>query len=118
MTTAIFIITFNNRATKLLNRKYIVLPCNGIDSIADISQLTQGVFKVRRPCQSTIMGAASAGLHHSDRALRTAQFEKGDFKIGIKKNTGWIFTSIGWMCTHSSNRHSCSNNLKNEFSIR
>ncbi len=89
MTTAIFIITSNNRATKLLNRKYIVLPCNGIDSIADISQLTQGVFKVRRPCQSTIMGAASAGLHHSDRALRTARFEKGDFKIGIKKKH-WV----------------------------
>ncbi len=36
---------------------------------ADSSQLTQGGSKVRRSCQSTIVG--------------TAWFEKEDFKIGI-----------------------------------
>ncbi len=34
--------------------------------------LTQGGSKVRRPCQSTIMGGACADLRHSDRSLRTA----------------------------------------------
>ncbi len=48
---------------------------------ADSSQLTQGGSKVRRSCQSTIVGAACAELRHSDRNLRTAWFEKGDFKI-------------------------------------
>ncbi len=46
--------------------------------------------KVRRPCQSTIVGAACAELHHSDRNLRTAWFEKGDFKIGIFKKKHWV----------------------------
>ncbi len=36
--------------------------------------------KVRRPCQSTIVGAARTERRHSDRNLRTAQFKKGDKK--------------------------------------
>ncbi len=58
-------------------------PCTRVDTMADGWQLTQGGCKVRRPCQSTIVGAACAELRHSDRNLRTAWFEKGDFKIGI-----------------------------------
>ncbi len=53
--------------------------------MADSSKLTQGGSKVRRSCQSTIVGGACAELRHSDRNLRTAWFEKGGFKIGIKK---------------------------------
>ncbi len=63
--------------------------------------------------QSTIVGGACTELHHSDRNLRTAWFEKGDYKTGIKKKTGWILPL--WMCTHTSNTHLCSNNLKSEF---
>ncbi len=54
---------------------------------ADSSQLTRGGSKVQRPCQSTIVGGACAELRHSDRALRMAWFEKGDFKIG--RGGGW-----------------------------
>ncbi len=57
--------------------------------MVDSSQLTQGGSKVRRPCQSTIVGLACAELRHSDRNLRTAWFEKGGFKIGILKNH-WV----------------------------
>ncbi len=52
-----------------------------------LTQFTQGGSKVRRSCQSTIVGGACADLHHSDRTLGTAWFEKGDFKTGIKKKT-------------------------------
>ncbi len=72
--------------TKHLNRliwDILVFPCTGVDTMADWWQLTQGGSKVRRSCQSTILEAACAELHHSDRNLRTAWFEKGDFKIGI-----------------------------------
>ncbi len=72
--------------------------------MADSSQLTQGGSKVRRSCQSNIVGAACAELRHSDRNLR---FEKGD----LKNLTGWIFIIIGWMCTHTSNTHLGLNNL-------
>ncbi len=47
---------------------------------SDCLQLTQGESKVRRSCQSTIVGAVCAELRHSDRNLRTAWFEKGDLK--------------------------------------
>ncbi len=57
--------------------------------MAESSQLTQGGSKVRWPCQSTIVGAVCSELHHSDRNLRTARFEKGDFKIRIKKKQ-WV----------------------------
>ncbi len=30
---------------------------------------------------------------------------KGILKYGLKKNTGWIFIIIGWMCAHTSNTH-------------
>ncbi len=50
--------------------------------------------KVRRACQSTIVGAVCTELHHSDRNLRTAWFEKEDFKIGIKKKTLGGFLSL------------------------
>ncbi len=66
----------------LNNRRCSCLPCTGVNTIVNSSQLTQGGSKVRRPCQSTIVG-------HSDRNLRTAWFEKGDFKIGIKKKH-WV----------------------------
>ncbi len=87
MTTAIFIITSNNKTAQSLNRRHLVFPCTGVDTMADSSQLPQGGSKVRRSCQSTIVGGACAELRHSDRNLRTAWFEKGDFKIGIKKKT-------------------------------
>ncbi len=54
--------------------------------MADSSQLTQGGSKVRRPCQSTIVGAVCTELRHSDRNLRTAWFEKGD----LKKKKHWV----------------------------
>ncbi len=60
-------------------------------------ELTQSLTQWRRalsslragPCQSTIVGGACTELRHSDRTLRTAWFEKGDFKIGIKKKH-WV----------------------------
>ncbi len=57
-----------------------------------LTQLTQGGSKVRRSCQSTIVGGACTELRDSDRNLRTAWFEKGDFKIGIlqKPLEKWI----------------------------
>ncbi len=82
--------------TKRLNRligDVLVFPCTGVDTMADSSQLTQSGSKIRRSCQSTIMGGGEGctELRHSDRTLRTAWFEKGDFKIGIfLKNTGWV----------------------------
>ncbi len=68
---AIFIITSNNKTLKSLNRRHLVFPCTGADTMVDSSQLTQGRSKVIRSCQSTIVGAACAELHHSDRNLRT-----------------------------------------------
>ncbi len=107
MTTAMFIITYNNKTPQSLNQRHLVFPAPEADS----SQLTQGGPNVRRSCQSTIVGGACAELHHSDRTRRTAWFEKRDFKIGIKKkNTEWVFIIIRWMCTHTSNSHLCSNN--------
>ncbi len=41
---------------------------------------SQGGSKVRRSCQSTIVGAVCTELRHSDRTLRTAWFENGDLK--------------------------------------
>ncbi len=61
-----------------------------------LTQFTQSGSNVRRPCQSTLLGGDCTELRHSDRALRTAWFEKGDFL----KTTGWIFIIIVWMCTH------------------
>ncbi len=87
MTTAIFIITSNNKTPQSLNRSF---PCTGVDTMVDSSQLTQGGSKVRRPCQSTIVGGACTELRHSDRNLRTAWFEKEDFKMRIKKRKHWV----------------------------
>ncbi len=80
------------------NRRHLVFPCTGVDTIAESSQLTRGGSKVRWPCQSTIVGGACTELHHSNRSLRTAWFEKGDFKLGLKK---YIFIIIGKMCTRT-----------------
>ncbi len=82
--------------TRHLKRRRSCLPLHSVDTMMDWWHLTQGGSKVRRPCQSTIVGVACAELRHSNRNLRTAWFEKGDFKMGIKKNEGII---IGWMCT-------------------
>ncbi len=122
----LFIITSNNKTPQLLNLRHLVLPCTRVDTMAvrlftvhSVSLLTQCESKVRRPCQSIIVGGACSELHHSDRNLRTVWFERGDFKIGNKKkNTWWVFIYIGWMWTHTSNTHFCSNNLKSEFCIR
>ncbi len=51
--------------------------------MADSSQLTQGGSEVRRSYQSTIVGAACTELRHSDRNLRTAWFEKGDYRMDV-----------------------------------
>ncbi len=66
-----------------LIRDILVFPCTGVNTMADSSQLTQDGSKVKRSCQSTIVGGACTELRHSDRNLRTAWFEKKDFKIGI-----------------------------------
>ncbi len=89
MTTAVFLITSNNKTPQSLWR-HLVFPCTGVDTMADSSQLTQGGSKVRRSYQSTIVGAFCAELRHSDRNLWAAWFEKGDFKIGFKKKKHWV----------------------------
>ncbi len=90
MTTAIFIIISNNKTPQSLNRRHLAFPCTRVDTMADSSQLTQGGSKVRRSCQSTIVEAVCTELRHSDRNLRTAWFEKGDFKTGIFKKKHWV----------------------------
>ncbi len=89
MMTALFIITSNNKTPQSLNLRHLVFPCTGVDTMADRWLHTQGGSKVRRSCQSTIVGAVCTEPRHSDRTLRTAWFEKGDFKIGIKKKH-WV----------------------------
>ncbi len=86
--TAIFIITSNNKTPQSLNQRHLVFPCTGGGAL---SSLRGGGAKIRRPCQSTIVGGACAELRHSDRNLRAAWFEKGDFKIGIKKKKHWVY---------------------------
>ncbi len=97
--------------TKHLNRSIgdiLVFPCTGVDTKTDSSQLTQAGSKVRRFCQSTILGGPCTELRHSDSNFRTAWFEKGDLKK-IKNKSGLIFIIIEWMCAHTSNTHLCSN---------
>ncbi len=45
---SIFIITSKNKTPQSLNRKHLVFPCTGVDTMADSSQLTQGGSKLRR----------------------------------------------------------------------
>ncbi len=45
--TAIFIITSNNKTLQSLNRRHLVFPCTGVDTMVDSFQLTQGGSKVR-----------------------------------------------------------------------
>ncbi len=52
------------------------------------TNFSESLWSLVRPCQSTIMGWACTELRHSDRNLRTAWFEKVDFKMGIKKH--WV----------------------------
>ncbi len=86
--------------------------------MVDSSQLTQGGSKLRRSCQSTI-GERPVQIY----VILTGISEQPDLRKRIlkyrdkKKNTGWIFIIIGWMCTHISNTHLCSKNLKREFCI-
>ncbi len=69
MTSAIFIITSNNRTEHLNSLIGDILSSPAPE--ADSSQLTQGGSKLRQRCQSTIVGAVCTELRHSDRALRT-----------------------------------------------
>ncbi len=71
----------------------------------DSSRFTQGGAKVRRICQSTIVGGACIELHHSDRILRTAWIEKEDFKIGIKKKKHWVDFYHYWMDVYTHFQH-------------
>ncbi len=51
-------------------------------------------------CQSAIMGGASVRVTSYSQ---TARFEKGvKILLDKKKNTGWIFIIIGWLCTHNA----------------
>ncbi len=76
MTTAMFIITSNSKTLKLLNLRHLVFPCTGVDTMEDSSQLTQDGSKVRRPCQSTIVGVTCA-------ELLTGISEQPDLRKGI-----------------------------------
>ncbi len=68
-----------------------------------LTQFTQGRSKVRRSCQSTIVGGACTELHHSERNFRTAWLEKGDFKIGIlKKHWVDIYVQTTWKVNFAS----------------
>ncbi len=62
-------------------------------------QLTQGGSKIRRSCQSTIVGAACTELRHSDRNLRTENKSLWN-RDSKKKKPGWIFIITGWVYTH------------------
>ncbi len=91
-----------NPTTEHLNR----FPFTGVDKMVEWWQHTQGGSKVRWPCQSTNVGVVCTDVRHSDRNLRTAWLEKWYFKIAKKKkNTGWIFIIIRWMCTHTLPTH-------------
>ncbi len=65
--TVVFIITFNNKTAQSSSPAPEL-----IQWWSNCLQLTQGGSKVRRPCQSTIVGGAYTELCHFDRALRTA----------------------------------------------
>ncbi len=78
--TAIFIITFNNRTPRSLNLRHLVFPCTRVDTMADSSQLTQGGSKVRRSCQSTLVGGAVQNY-----VILTEISEQPDLKKGILK---------------------------------
>ncbi len=75
MMTAIFIITSNNKTPQSLNLRHLVSPAPEADS----SQLSQGGSKVRRSCQSTIVGAVCTELRHSGIS------EQPDLRKGILK---------------------------------
>ncbi len=65
----------NIDALRQIGDRYIPFknfPSTRGDTMADSSQLTEDGSKVRRFCQSTIVGGASVELCHSDRNLRTA----------------------------------------------
>ncbi len=82
MTTAMFIITSNNK--KHLNCLGVILVyiCSGVETMADCWQLTQGGSTLKRPYQSIVVGAACAKLRHSAKNLRTAWSEKVIIIIG------------------------------------
>ncbi len=64
--TAIFIITSNNKKPQSLNRRHS--PCTGVDTMAlsSLGVLEGGVSKVRRSCQSTIVGGSVNFVDEND----------------------------------------------------
>ncbi len=73
MMTAMFIITSNNKMPQSLNLRHSCLPLHRSwqcqSDCLQLTQFTQGGSKVRRPCQSTIVGSVCTELRHSDRNL-------------------------------------------------
>ncbi len=86
--------------------------------MTDSSQLTQGRCKVRRSCQSTVVGGVCTELRHSDRNLRTAWFKKGDFKIGIKKTLGGFLSCVHTLPTHIYVQTTCKVNYASDDPFR
>ncbi len=68
---------------------------------------------LKRHCQSTLVGGAWVRVMSHSQESELGLISERDFGfIGIfKKNTGWIFMIIGWLCTHSAKTHFSSNNM-------
>ncbi len=75
MTTPMFIITSNNKTPQSL-RSHSCLHL--LQRRNNGGQLTQGGSKVRRQCQSTIVGGPGSVWHHTSKNQRMAWFEKGN----------------------------------------
>ncbi len=95
MTTAIIIITSNNKTPQSLNLRHLVFPAP-----ENSSQLTQGGgAKVRQSCHQLLWEGPVLNYINL-----TGISEQPDLRKGfLKTTTGWIFIIIGWMCTHTSN---------------
>ncbi len=63
--TALFIITSKNKMPQLLNWRHLVFPAPE----GQLSAHSGGRAKVRRICQSTLMGGVCTQLRHFDRNL-------------------------------------------------
>ncbi len=84
MTTAIFIITPTEHLNRLIWDIWSSPAPESVVGLLQLTQFTQGGLG-KTVLSINYRRAACAELRHSDRNLRTAWFEKGDFKMGIKK---------------------------------
>ncbi len=108
--------------TKHLSRlgAILVYTRSGVETMANCSQLTQGGSKVKRHCQSTIVGGALVcETPHSQEAENGLIWERGYYLYGLKKKTLGGFLSIQDVCVQTLPTHIyVQTTCKSEFCIR